>query len=582
MPSAVASPLFATANSPIEITIEENDAIRNADSFLAIFYEREKLHPNKVYLRQPDGDKWNEYTWAEVGIEARKLLTALQGIGLKKGEHVGLISKNCYQWIVADLAILMGGFVSVPYYATLSAKDLAEVIHLSEIKALFVGKLDDWQAQQDGVPAGLPCISFPHYPGNSQVNCEYNWLQIMADCEPACEVHLPTKDEVFTIIFTSGTTGTPKGVMITYHGVNEALKHERAQPVSGLYQNFSARVLSYLPLNHIAERGMSELGPIVAGTEVSFSSSLEDFANNLQSVQPSGFFAVPRIWTKFQQSILAKMPQKKLDVLLKIPFVNERVKRKIRMAMGLNELRFALTGAAPLAASTIQWFAKLGIYIQEAYGATETLGGVTYTTLANMTPGTVGKAMSGCEVKIDPSTDEVLIGAPWLMTGYYNSPEKTAEVLVDGFYHSGDTGRFDEQGNLIITGRIKDTFKSAKGQFILPVPIEQKLAGNTLIEQLIVTGMGLVQPIALLCLSEQAQGMSKESLAASFMASLAELNKDLPSYQRLSHLVIFSKPWPQDSGFYTPTLKLKRHVVDREFKEQYEAWATGKEPIVWV
>lgn len=563
------------------VTIVENEAIQNAPTFLDIFYEREKLHPNQVYLRQPKGEDWHEYTWSEVGSMARRLVSALQDVGLERGDHIGLISKNCYEWIVADLAILMGGFVSVPFYPTLPADDLREVIELSGIRALFVGKLEHWESQRSGVPGGLITIAFPHYEGNSQVRCEYTLEQLLSRYQETETPHHPSPDDLFTLIYTSGTTGSPKGVMLDYNCANQILKHEREHPVYGIYQNVAEQLISYLPLNHIAERVLSEVMPIVAGSQVSFSESLERFPSNLQSVQPSLFFAVPRIWTKFQQGILAKLPQHKLDTLLKLPIVSGIIKNKIKKGLGLSRVQLAVSGAAPMSASLIEWFAKLDIHIQEVYGATELCGGVTFNARDDIQPGTVGRPVPGVKIDLDPDTDEVLVTCPWVMKGYYQAPEKTAEVLEGHCYRTGDTGRLDDAGRLIITGRIKDTFKTAKGKFILPVPIEHKLARNTLIEQVVVTGMGLVQPIALVCLSEQAKGQTKDELSAALGASLDRLNEELESYSKLSHVVVFKEAWAEDSGFFTPTLKIKRHVVDNHFKAHYEQWSASKIRIVW-
>lgn len=563
------------------ITIQENEAIRQASTFLDIFYEREKLHPDQVYLRQPHGEQWQEYTWAEVGQMARKLVTALREMGLQQGDHIGLLSKNCMQWIVADLAILMGGYVSVPFYPTLPANELSQVIKLSGIKALFVGKLEQWESQRSGVPSGLRTIAFPHYEGNSEVRGEFNWDSIMAECAPSEQVHSPALDEVFTIIYTSGTTGTPKGVMIDYECPHLIMQHERENPIYGVYQNVAERIISYLPLNHIAERVLSEFMPIVAGSSVSFTESLDQFADNLQSVKPTLFFAVPRIWTKFQQAILAKLPQKKLDLLLKIPIVSRLIKHKIKSGLGLEEVRLAVSGAAPMSASLIRWFATLDIHIQEVYGATEVCGGVTFNAVDDIAPGTVGRAVPGVEVKLDSDTDEILIKAPWVMKGYYQSPEKTAEVLQDGYYHTGDTGRFDEAGRLIVTGRIKDTFKTAKGKFVLPVPIEHELSRHEYIEQVMVTGIGLVQPLALVCLSENTQQLPRDQLAAELGKLLGELNHTLDSYSKLSHLVVFREPWAENSGFFTPTLKIKRHIVDQHYQDKYSEWSESKIRILW-
>jgi long-subunit acyl-CoA synthetase (AMP-forming) len=405
----------------------------------------------------------------------------------------------------------------------------------------------------------------------------------MRDFEPDKDVYVPTPDDLFTLIYTSGTTGTPKGVMVDYNCANEVMNFERNTPVYGIYQGVGERVLSYLPLNHIAERVVSEVGPIVAGSVVSFSESLDEFANNLQSVQPTQFFAVPRIWTKIQQGILGKLSDKKLNTLLKLPLINNLLKKKLKTAIGLNEVRSAISGAAPLSASLLEWYAKLDINIQEVYGATELCGGVTFNALDDITPGTVGRALPGVEIKIDSTSDEVMIKAPWVMKGYYNDLEKTTEVLTDdGWYRTGDRGRIDNSGHLIITGRLKDTFKTAKGKFIVPVPIEQQLGGNFLIEQVMVTGFGMVQPFALVCLSENTADMSDEELTASLHETLDATNAQLEAYTKLSHFVVFRKPWAEDSGYFTPTLKIKRHVVNDAFKENYELWTSKKGKIVWV
>lgn len=563
------------------IVIQETPQMANAKSFLDIFYLREKLHPTKVYLRQPENDHWKEFTWEDVGIQARKVLTALRDLGLEKGDHVGIISKNCAQWIIADLAILMGGFVSVPFYPTLTKDELQHVIGLSDIKALFVGKLEGWDTQKDAVPDELPCISFPHYEGNSMVRCQHQWQKILDDYAPAKAVHSPKRTDIFTIIYTSGTTGTPKGVMLNYECANQVMQHERANPAYGIYQGVSERVLSYLPLNHIAERIISEVSSIVAGSEVSFSESLEKFASNLQSVQPTQFFAVPRIWVKIQQGILEKLPQQKLDLLLKIPVIKALVKNKIKEGIGLAKVRSAISGAAPVSGELLEWFKKLDINIQEVYGATELCGGVTFNAIDEIATGTVGKPLHGTDIKIDPDTDEVLVKTPWIMVGYYKSADKTAEVMDGDYYRTGDTGRFDDKGNLIITGRIKDTFKTSKGKFVLPVPLEHHFSNNPFIEQVMVTGIGLVQPIALISLNNS-QNTHESEIEKELLVTLDHVNSLSDKHEQIQQLVVFKEAWSEESGFFTPTMKIKRHIIDARYKEAYFKWEAMDQTIIWI
>jgi long-subunit acyl-CoA synthetase (AMP-forming) len=564
-----------------KVTIQETPEMQEAKSFLEIFYLREELHPNKVFLRQPQGENWHEISWREAGVQARKVLTVLRDLGLEKGDHVGIISKNCAQWIIADLAILMGGFVSVPFYPTLTSDELQHVIGLSDIKALFVGKLETWDLQKNAVPEDLPCIAFPHYTGNSKVDCELQWQKIIDDFEPAKSVYKPKRKDLFTIIYTSGTTGTPKGVMLNYECVNQVLKYEREFPVYGIYQGASERVLSYLPLNHIAERVVSEISSIVAGSVISFSESIEQFASNLQFVQPTLFFAVPRIWVKIQQGILKKLPQHKLNLLLKVPLVNHLIKHKIKAGIGLSQVRLAISGAAPVSAELLDWFKKLDITIQEVYGATELCGGVTFNPIDDVKTGTVGKPLPGTEIKIDPENDEVLVYAPWTMLGYYKAEDKTAEVFKGKYYRTGDTGRLDDSGHLIITGRIKDTFKTAKGKFVVPVPLEHHFSNNPYIEQVMVTGMGLVQPIGLISLNNQIEA-AQHQIEEALLETLNYVNSLSDKHEQINQLIVFKDAWTEDSGFFTPTMKIKRHVVDATFKDSYFKWEAQAEQIIWV
>ena len=564
-----------------KVTIQETPEMQDAKSFLELFYLRETLHPDKVFLRQPSNDQWQEITWQEAGIQARKVLTVLRDMGLEKGDHIGIISKNCAQWIIADLAILMGGFVSVPFYPTLTPDELQHVIGLSDIKALFVGKLENWDVQKNAVPEELPCIAFPHYPGNCEVEAHLHWQKILDDFEPAKSVYKPKRKDLFTIIYTSGTTGTPKGVMLNYECVNQVLKHERESPVYGIYQGASERVLSYLPLNHIAERVVSEICSIVGGSTISFSESIDKFAANLQAVQPTLFFAVPRIWVKIQQGILKKLPKNKLNLLLKVPLLSQFLKHKIKAGIGLSEVRLAVSGAAPVSAELLDWFKKLDITIQEVYGATELCGGVTFNPKDDIKTGTVGKPIPGTEIKIDPQTDEVLVYAPWAMVGYYKADDKTAEVFKGKYYRTGDTGRIDESGHLVITGRLKDTFKTAKGKFVVPVPLEHHFSNNPFIEQVMVTGMGLVQPIGLISLNAQMQE-AQEKIETALLETLDYVNSLSDKHEQIKQLVVFKEPWTEDSGFFTPTMKIKRHVVDATFKEFYFKWEAQAKQIIWI
>ena len=545
------------------------------------FYHWEKELANKPFLKQPFGDEWETYTWAEAGQMARKLATGLKAMNLPPKSHIGLVSKNCREWIIADIAILMAGHVSVPFFPTLSADQINQVLDLGDVKALFVGKMEVWDDMKNGVPEEMPIIKFPHYEGNSKIDRGQEWNDIINNNEPLQGEPSPNLDDIWTIVFTSGTTGTPKGVVLTYRQMDSTeVVVETANPLN-ISLTGDNRFFSYLPLNHIAERIVVETTCIRYGGDISFSESLATFAKNLSEARPTVFFAVPRIWTKFQHGILSKMPQKKLDSLLKIPIVSGMVKKKIRKGLGLNDAKAWVSGAAPLSQSLRDWYRKLGIQITNGYGMTENSAICTTLYGFDSKPGSVGKAQPGTTLKIDEDSGEIMMKAPYVMQGYYKAPEKTAEVLQDGWLRTGDQGYIDSDGYLFITGRIKDTFKTAKGKFIVPAPIEFKLEQNSDVEQICIVGLGCPQPLALVVPSEMGVAKPQDQLVASLNNTLTNTNEALPNYKKISTMVIVKEPWSVDNNCLTPTLKVKRNVVNRKYQDHLMNWHEAKDNVVF-
>lgn len=552
-----------------------------AKTLLDYFYEFEKSKANEVYLRQPIGGTWKTYTWAEVGNQVRRMATALKAMELPPKTHIGILSKNCAHWIMADLAIMMSGNVSVPFYATLTAENLKEVLELSHTKVMFVGKLETWEQQQAGVPSDVKCISFPHLPGNSEIKGFPTWDELVAQNEPMTTEYYPSLDELFTIKYTSGTTGTPKGVMLTYGSIAQLLETERQTNMLKLFEGDEHRYFSYLPLNHIAERNIVEAASLATGGSISFVESLDTFAQNLQETRPNVFLAVPRIWTKFHLGILGKMPQSRLNLLLKIPLINNVIRKKIKSGLGLDQAKILLTGAAPMPVHLLNWYEKLGITIQEVYGMTENCAGCTLMPANGIKPGTVGKPLGNVQIRIDEETGEVQMKAPWNMIGYYDAEEKTKEVLRDGWVHTGDQGEITKDGYLKLTGRVKDTFKTTKGEYVVPAPIEWKFAKSEYIEQICIVGLGIPQPMALVNLSEIGQAADRAEVTASFNAMLEAINPTMEAYNRVKKIIIMSEPWSVENGVLTPTLKIKRNVLNKLYKDQFHDWYAEADAVLW-
>ena len=552
------------------------------DNFDFKFYEWEEKFHDRPFLKQPFGDQWETYTWGEVGQMARKLATGLQSLGLREKAHIGLISKNCREWIIADLAILMAGYISVPFFFFFSSDESNNLVTFGEVDILIVGKIETWDELQKGIPDAMPIIAFPTYKGHSNIDKGHQWFDFINQFEPLKTPHVPKLSDTWTIVFTSGTTGNPKGVVLDFlSNDNTKVLTQGSNP---LKINFSGNndFYSYLPLNHIAERMVVEFTCFRYGGTISFVESIDTFSENLQEVQPTIFLAVPRIWTKFQMGILAKVSQEKLDILLKIPIISGILKKKFKKALGLSRARATVSGAAPLQESQREWFYKLGIKILNGYGMTENCAVCTQLDgeITNK-KGSVGIPQIGVELSVDPSNNEILMRGPFVMKGYFKLPEVTEETLKDGWLHTGDQGHIDEDGFLFITGRVKDNFKTTKGKYIEPLTLENYFGETTVLEQVCVIGLGMPQPICMAVLSDIGKATDKKTLSNKLEKLLVETNEKLENYKKISTLVVVKEPWTIENGLLTPTLKIKRNQVDKKYLDFCTKWHEDQASVIW-
>lgn len=531
--------------------------------------------PNEVYLKQIINRQFVEFTYADVADKALKLVTALRNLGVQPGEKVALVSKNCAEWFICDLAMMLGDYVSVPIFPTAGADTIEYCVTHSESKALIGGKLDDPAATQQVIDSMPDLISIA-LPYDTAPKSQYQFNEIIADVEPSAERPQHHDDKLMSLVYTSGTSGLPKGAMLTYGAfswsVQQLINH------IGIQEN--DRLFSYLPLAHITERVYIFGSSIMGGVTTAFPESLDTFIEDVKMHRPTLFISVPRLWTLFQQRIQDKLPQKKLNILLKIPFVNSLIKKKLADGLGLDQARVLGCGSAPVSPALLEWYRSVGLNITEAWGMTESFAYSTlnYPFRADKI-GSVGNAGPGIELKI-ADDDEIMVRGKGLFSGYYKNDIATQESFdSEGWLHTGDIGSIDADGYLTIQGRKKDTFKTAKGKFVAPVPIEKKLFEYSRVEMMCLIGLGLPGPI-LLVVPHDFPNFDKERYARTTRKVVARMNEELESHEQIKGVLMIQDPWSIENGILTPTLKIKRHVLEQKYHEIGHNWPKG-ELVVW-
>ena len=547
---------------------------------LDFVYENETKYADKIWFTQPIGaGQVVEYTWAQGMDQARRMATHLDSLGLEPGSSIAIVSKNCAHFIISEIAIWMAGHVSVALYPTLNAATAGFVLKHSEAKLLLVGKLDTWDEIEPGVPNDLPKIAFPLAPAT-----DYDkWDDVVAQVAPMEGTPARDPEDMAIIIYTSGSTGQPKGVMHSFGRMSQAA----VGMVAALEITRNDRCLSYLPLAHVFERAYIECTSMVAAAHVFFAESLDTFQQDLQRAQPTLFISVPRLWLKFQMGVFKKMPQKKLKRLLKIPILSGIVKKKVLTGLGLNSVRLAGSGSAPIPAELIAWYRSLGLNLLEGYAMSEDFAYSHLSTPEFTEPGYVGIPYPEVECRIS-DVGEILIKSPGNMMGYYKEEEMTRECYTeDGFFKTGDRGERKSNGMLKITGRVKEIFKTSKGKYVAPAPIENVLNNDPHVELSCVSGSGYPQPYAQVVVAEDLRAELgnpevKEKIEGALSELLKATNQKLEHHERLQFIAIVSDDWSIGNGFLTPTMKIRRSAIEEACESQVEGWYNEGKPIFWV
>ncbi len=508
-------------------------------------------------LHQPINGEYHTFTWKEIDCEARKLVTFLNAKGLVKGDTIALLSKNAAHWMIADFALMLGGFVSVPIYPTANEETITYVLEHAECKAIVLGPLDNWQSQANGIPASTFKIAMPY----ETMPADYQWKDIMATHSPCETTHQASPSDLMTILYTSGSTGKPKGAMHNYGSFIAAGQNIGAR----MEVHQEDRSLSYLPLSHCTERAYVESAMLSYGSQIYFVENLNTFSDNMAHCRPTIFGSVPRLWTQFQKGILSNMPNDQLQELLAAPESANVVKQKIKTQMGLQDARLFLSGSAPLSEKVLEWYRSLDINIAEGWGMTECFAcGSSHVPGSEVRFGTVSQPADDADIII-ADDGEILIKTESNMMGYFKDEEKTRETInAEGYVHTGDLGQLKD-GYLSIVGRKKDIFKTEKGKYVAPVPIESEFGQNEFIEQICLMGTQLVQPVVVVNLSAHSATQDRSKLDESLIQTMNAINEKLEAHAKVGAIIVATQTWTTESGELTPTLKVKRHVVEKEF-----------------
>jgi len=563
-----------------------NEIRRDAPkTLLDAFEDIAKKRPNARFMTQPvRGDKCLHWTYTEAMDEVKRMAAYLDTLNLEKRSHIALCSKSCSWWIMADLAIWFSGHVSVPVYPTLSHETVSYILEHSDSKLLFVGKLDEhsWSEMKSGIPKDMRTVSFPISPSQEHSEGKHEkWNDIIQKCDP---IKMPVErspDELATIIYTSGSTGRPKGVMHDFKTMLNATEGITKQ----LKPGSKDRYLSYLPLAHCMERFCGECTAMLSGMQLFFAESIPTFLADLKRARPTFFLSVPRLWSKFQLGVYKKMPQKVIDPLLKIPFLNNLIRKKVLAGLGLDCVRFAGSGSAPIPSELISWYRNLGIELLEGYGMTENFNYSHLSLPGKTRPGYVGNAYPDVDFRL-AHNGEIQVKSPGQMIGYYKDETATKAAMTDdGYLCTGDCGEIDNQGRLKIIGRLKEIFKTSKGKYVAPAPIENKLANHHRVESGVVGGYACPQPYAILQLSEDAKNAvvsgEKDNIAKEMELHVEAVNATLDKHEKLDFVAIVKEEWLPENGMLTPTHKIVRRKIDQKYNPYAVAWHAIQKPVIW-
>jgi long-chain acyl-CoA synthetase len=582
--------------------------LKLAGSLAGLFRERLKRTPQSTAYRyfNPENGRWQDINWQHTAKGVARMQAALAKESLYPGDRVAIMCCNCLQWIQFEQAALGLGLVVVPLYTNDRTDNISYVLQDAGVKVLLIEgveqlqSLEDIDSQIEGLVRLLSVRPCHEYNRFSRLQSLEEWLEnVPADID---ETHLQTNEsgpeELATIVYTSGTTGRPKGVMLNHRNILSNA-HAGLQSIPAYREDV---FLSFLPLSHMLERTAGYYIPMFAGAQVAFARSVQDLAEDLLTIRPTVLISVPRIYERVYNKITAQLEEKSTFARnlfhkavtvgwdrfehpershLAWPLLKALVASKITAKLG-GRLRVAICGGAPLSTSVAKTFIGLGIKILQGYGLTETSPIIAVNTEQNNDPASVGTPLKDVEVSIGEQ-DELLVRGALNMMGYWHNKQATAEVLdEDGWLHTGDKARIDEQGRIYITGRLKEIIVLSNGEKVPPNDMELAIAMDPLFDQVMVIGEGRPYLSALLVLNpDQWQNLCTamgednnnpellrdEKVYAAVLERVCQQIEDFPGFAQIQRIALTLEPWTVENGLITPTLKLKRQRILQHYAD---------------
>lgn len=560
-------------------------------------YQLEKF-PQEIALAAKENGEYKGYSSEYFLDEANAISKGLIELGIERSDKVALISWNCPQWLFADYGIQHLGAVSVPMYPTITEGDYQYILNDAGVKAVFVQDQDLYEKVSGALKnleVDIPIYSFNNLEGVKHID---ELKELGKGVEDAVLEESKSKvqpDDLLTLIYTSGTTGDPKGVMITHKNLlTDVIAAEPIMPIDE-----TSRALSFLPLCHVFARSLASIY-MIKGASIYYAESMETIGDNLKEVKPHMFVSVPRLLEKVYDKICAKGSELTgikralffwaLDLgqrykvtedqgwwyNFQLKLANKIIFKKWREALG-GEVKLIVTGGAAMQPRLINVFNAGGVPVREGYGLTEApIVSCNRPDVTQCKVGTVGPLFDCVDVKIAEGSGEILIKGDFVMKGYYNKPEKTAEVIKDGWFHTGDVGTY-EDGYLKITGRVKEIFKTSGGKYIAPSALENKFKESKVIEQIMVIGENRKFPSALMVPSFDGlrdwckikniayttddEMIKDQKVLDKFQKECDLYNEGFANYEKIKKFGLLSNQWTVESGELTPTMKGKRKVV---------------------